>query len=197
MGVGKPEPAARAHQRLGVELLVVREVRCQDHRDVERSVDQGLLEGRTGGFVELDADAGVAAHEAGMVRRHEVSGDGIGQPDAHLAREGGAVRARRTRRLFHCRHDVARMLEKARAFRRQSDAVRMPLEQPRRQRLLELADRRGDCRLRDVQRHRSLGKLSGLGGRDEIADLLQRERQCCLPALRPWLSSWWQRSALI
>ena len=77
---------------------------------------------------------------------------------------------------IHRRHDVAGVLQEAGTLRGERDAARQALEEGDARVLLQLLDRRGDGRLRDVELDRRLAHLPGIRRGDEIADLFEGQR---------------------
>src|SRR6516162_7705256 len=68
------------------------------------------------------------------------------------------------------------MLEEARALGGERYPLGVALEQSGAELGLELLHRRRDGRLRDAELDARMRDLAGIGGRDEIADLLERQR---------------------
>jgi hypothetical protein len=123
----------------------------------------------------IDPHLRVVALKPGMVTGKEIAGDRVGHADPDRSGGQGGRSARHMESLIDRGHNVAGMMQEARSACRQGNSILTPVKEPQVDRGLELLNGRGDCGLRHVQLHRRMRDLTGLGGRDEVANLLQRE----------------------
>ena len=108
--------------------------------------------------------------------RQEIPCHRIGHADPYRAADRRILGQGRVLGGVDGRHDVARMLQEARALGREGNPGRKALEQRHADAVLQLLDGGRDGGLRNVQLDRRLADLAGVRRCDEIANLLEGER---------------------
>ncbi|MNL45537.1 hypothetical protein D3C87_1681920 [compost metagenome] len=120
---------------------------------------------------QVDLDLRVAAFEACQQRWQKIAEHRVRGTHAHDSLHGVAEKQRFTEGVLQRVENMPRMLGKLVAFCGQRHAMGQAVEQADAQGLFQMQHRRSNRRLRYMRLQRRLGKLAGVGGGNEIAQL--------------------------
>ena len=169
-----PESPSGPQQGFVRDFLVIRNVRGQHHGQIEAAGDKAFFNRAAIGFDHVDPDIRECPGKSGEMNGNEVAGDGIADRKIERAPHVFADASREANGFFDRCHNVPGMVEKEISFISQGHAIGVTFEQGRSDHLFQSPDRICDGGLGDIDIHRSLRNLTGVGRCDEVTKLAKR-----------------------
>lgn len=153
------------------ETVQVRRIGDNCQAQVEVAIAQGRFNALAVHVDQVDLYLRVATFEACQQRWQKVTEHRVGGTHTHGSLHRMAEKQRFTESVLQRVENVPRMLGKLVAFSGQRHAMGQAVEQADAQGLFQMQHRRSNRRLRYMRLQRRLGKLAGVGGGNEIAQL--------------------------